>query len=118
MYHDTECGWEQHGHEGSPGIGHGMKWGHHGYCGWGRTHHGGGCCCGCHHGGGMHHGSHFGLFGHRRFISKEEIIAGERDINDIIKTMEKEMKKAAKNLEFEKAARLRDKITALRSRLP
>jgi excinuclease ABC subunit B len=50
--------------------------------------------------------------------SEKEIIASERDINDIIKKMEKEMKKAAKNLEFEKAARLRDKITALRSRLP
>ena len=49
--------------------------------------------------------------------SGKEIIAGERDINDIIKRMEKEMKKAAKNLEFEKAARLRDKITALRSGL-
>jgi hypothetical protein len=23
----------------------------------------------------MHHGSHFGSFGHRRFISKEEVIA-------------------------------------------
>jgi len=41
-------------------------------------HHGGGgggcCCCGCHYGGGMHHGPGFGLFGHRRFISKEEVI--------------------------------------------
>lgn len=48
---------------------------------------------------------------------EKEFIAGERDINDIIKKMEKEMKRAAKNLEFEKAARLRDKITALRSGL-
>ncbi|MFC2042183.1 hypothetical protein ACFLTV_01590 [Chloroflexota bacterium] len=55
-------------------MGHGEKWGHHGYCDWGRTHHGGGCGCGCHYGGGMHHGSHLGLFGHRRFISKEEVI--------------------------------------------
>ena len=49
--------------------------------------------------------------------SEKEIIAGKRDINDIIKGMEKEMKKAAKNLEFEKAARLRDKISAIRSGL-
>ncbi len=47
---------------------------------------------------------------------EEEIITGEKGINDIINKMEKEMKKAAKNLEFEKAARLRDKIAALRSR--
>jgi hypothetical protein len=55
-------------------MGHGMKWGHHDYQGWGTHQHGGSCFCGCHHGGGMHHGSHFGLFRHRRFISKEEII--------------------------------------------
>jgi hypothetical protein len=76
MYHETECGCEQHAHGGGPGMGHGGEWGHHGHGGWGSMHHSGGCCCGCgcHHGGGMHHGPDFGLFGHRRFISKEEVI--------------------------------------------
>jgi len=71
MYHETECGHEHHGHEGGPGMGHGGKWGHHGHGGRGRMHHGGGC----HHGGGMHHGPDFRPFIHRRFISKEEVIA-------------------------------------------
>ena len=47
---------------------------------------------------------------------EKEIITGEDGMSDVINKMEKEMKKAAKNLEFEKAARLRDKIAALRSR--
>ena len=62
MHYETDCGCGQHGHEGRPGMGHGAKWGHHGHCG-------------CHYGGGKHQGSHFGSFGHRRFISKEEVIA-------------------------------------------
>ena len=74
MYHETECGCEQHGHGGGPGTGHSGEWRHHGHPGWGRMHHGGGCCCGYHYGGGMHHGPGFGLFGHRRFISREEVI--------------------------------------------
>lgn len=73
MRHETECGCEQHGHGGGLGMGHGGRWGHHGF--WGGMHQGGHCHCGCHHGGGMHHGSHFGSFGYRRFISKEEVIA-------------------------------------------
>ena len=52
-------------------MGHGGSWGHHGFWDWGRVHQGGYC----HYGGSMHHGSHFGSFGHRRFISKEELIA-------------------------------------------
>jgi len=40
---------------------------------------------------------------------------GKKEAAHSIKQLEKEMKKAAKNLEFEKAARLRDKINALRS---
>ncbi len=75
MHYETECGCEQHGHEGRPGMGHGAKWGYHGYGGRGGMHHSGQCHCGCHYGGGMHHGSDFGSFGHRRFISKEEVIA-------------------------------------------
>ena len=75
MHHETECGWEQHGHGGGPGMSHGGKWGHHGYGGWDRMQHSGCCHCGCHYGSGMHHGSSFGSFGHRRFISKEEVIA-------------------------------------------
>lgn len=80
MYHETECGCGQHTKDGDPEMSHGGEWGHHGHSGWGRMHHGGGCCCccscscGCHHGGGMHHRPDFGLFGHRRFISKEEVI--------------------------------------------
>lgn len=49
---------------------------------------------------------------------EEGITTGENGINDIIMKMEKEMKKAAKNLEFEKAASLRDKIAELRSKKP
>jgi len=75
MYYETECGYGQHGHGGRPGIGHGADWGHRGCWGWGGMHHSGHCHCGCHYGGGMHHGSHFGSFGHRRFTSKEEVIA-------------------------------------------
>ncbi len=41
-------------------------------------------------------------------------ITRDADINVIINRMEKEMKKAARNLEFEKAARLRDTIAELR----
>ena len=89
MYHETECGCEQHGHGGGPGMGHGAKWGHPGYWGWGRMHHGGGCYYGCHHGGGMHNGSHFELFGHRRFISKEEIIA---HLEEYLKQLQAEAK--------------------------
>ena len=73
MYNETECGCGEHGHGGRPGMGHGTRLGHHGY--WGSMHHSGHCHCSCHYGGGMHHGSHFGAFGHRRFISKEEVIA-------------------------------------------
>ena len=75
MHYETECGCEQHGHGGEPGMGHGGRWGHHGVWAWGRMPHGEHCHCGCYHGGGTHHGSHFGSFGHRRFISKEEVIA-------------------------------------------
>ena len=69
----NEPGYEHHGeHHRDCGCG-----GHGGESG--GMHHGGGCCCcgcgcGCHHGGGIHHGPDFGLFGHRRFISKEEVI--------------------------------------------
>ena len=73
MHHETEFGCGQPSHGGGSGVGYGGIWGHHGY--WGRIHHGGHCHCGCHQGGGMHHGSHFASFGHRRFISKEEVIA-------------------------------------------
>jgi len=73
MYYENECGCGEHGHGARSGIGHGAKWGHHGY--WRGVHHSGHCHCGCHPGGGMHHGSHFGSFGHRRFISKDEVIA-------------------------------------------
>ena len=73
MHYETECGCGQHGYGEGPGMGHGAGLGHHGY--WGGIHRSGHCHCGCHHGGGMHHGSHFGSFGHRRFISKEEVIA-------------------------------------------
>ncbi len=76
MYHETECGCGQHGHEEAR-MGHGYGgavWGHHGYPGWGRIHHGSGCCCRCHCGCGWGSGwQHHGEFG-RRFISKEEVI--------------------------------------------
>ena len=72
MHYETECGCGERGHGGRSGTGHGAKLGQHGY--WGGMHHRGYCRCGCHHGGGMHLGSHFGSFGHRRFISKDEVI--------------------------------------------
>jgi excinuclease ABC subunit B len=39
------------------------------------------------------------------------------DLADYIIDLEEEMKEAARNLEFEKAARLRDKIASLRKRV-
>ena len=41
----------------------------------------------------------------------------DKNINKLIKDLEKEMKNAAKILEFEKAALLRDQITELRKNL-
>ena len=38
----------------------------------------------------------------------------EEDIEKIIEALEKEMKEAAKNFEFEKAAKLRDQIKELK----
>lgn len=49
---------------------------------------------------------------------KEEVEGyniNKKNINIIIKDLEKQMKKAAKNLDFEKAAYIRDKIIALKS---
>ena len=39
----------------------------------------------------------------------------KKEINSLISNMKKDMKKAAKDLEFEKAALFRDKISDLRS---
>jgi excinuclease ABC subunit B len=42
---------------------------------------------------------------------------GERDMTREVKRLEKEMLEAAKNLEFERAAQLRDELKALKERL-
>lgn len=45
--------------------------------------------------------------------TKEEFYMKEETLEKIIKRLEKEMKKAAKNLQFEKAAKIRDEIKSL-----
>ena len=42
-------------------------------------------------------------------------LSSEKEINSLISNFKKDMKEAAKSLEFEKAALLRDKISDLRS---
>ena len=42
---------------------------------------------------------------------------GEKDLTREVKRIEKEMLDAAKNLEFERAAHLRDELKALKERL-
>ena len=49
-------------------------------------------------------------------VEEEEIYVSESEIKKSIEKLEKEMKTAAKALEFERAAKLRDKIRALRQR--
>ena len=49
-------------------------------------------------------------------VAEEEIYGYESDIENSIEKLEKEMKAAAKALEFERAATLRDKIRVLRQR--
>lgn len=47
---------------------------------------------------------------------EEEVYASEGGIEGILEALEKEMKGAAKDLEFERAARLRDRIRSLRQK--
>jgi len=47
---------------------------------------------------------------------EEEVYLAKGDTGKIIATLTKEMKKAAKNLEFEKAAAIRDKIFAIKNK--
>ena len=42
---------------------------------------------------------------------------GEKDLTREVKRLEKEMLEAARNLEFERAAALRDQLTTLKERL-
>mgnify|MGYP003309175285 FL=1 len=49
-------------------------------------------------------------------IEEEEICGYESEFEKNIEKLEKEMKAAAKTLEFERAAKLRDRIKALRQR--
>ena len=65
MRQNTEGDYEKHDRGGRAVMGHGGR----------REHQGGYFDCGCHYEGGMHQGSHFGSFGHRRFMSTEEVIA-------------------------------------------
>ena len=43
--------------------------------------------------------------------------ASPKDIARVIKNLEREMREAARNLEFERAADVRDRIQALRARM-
>ncbi len=48
-------------------------------------------------------------------LKESEVIATEEELPVIIRKLKEEMKEAARNLEFEKAAGLRDKIKELTS---
>jgi excinuclease ABC subunit B len=48
-------------------------------------------------------------------VQGREVIASEEELPVMIRKLKEEMKEAAKNLEFEKAAGLRDKIKELSS---
>jgi hypothetical protein len=93
MYKEEDCGCSRHEH-------HGMnrEWHHHENCGCGCHENQAGrgtyhyCNCGCgsgSHYGSMHHERDFGSFGRRRFISKEEVIAG---LEEYLKQLQAEAK--------------------------
>lgn len=62
MEKETERSDEKQSYRGRLGMRHAAKRGHHDHCG-------------CHAGGSVHRGSALGLFGQRRFLTKEEELA-------------------------------------------
>jgi len=49
--------------------------------------------------------------------AEEPVLLGEKELTKQIKRLEKEMVEHAKNLEFEKAARVRDQLALLKQQL-